>query len=100
MKLNVTPTVEDNGEIRLEVAPEVSQLDPANVVQINGFNMPSLTESKASTTIELKDGQSFAIAGLFQQQYNNTIHQVPGVSDMPVVGACSARPTGSSSRPS
>jgi len=49
--------------------------------------MPSLLESKASTTIELKDGQSFAIAGLFQQQYNNTIHQVPGVSDMPVVGA-------------
>lgn len=87
VKLNVTPTVEDNGEIKLVVAPEVSQLDTSNVVQVNGFNMPSIIESKASTAIELKDGQSFAIAGLFQQQYNNTVHQVPGVGDMPVIGA-------------
>src|SRR5262249_41064093 len=68
VKLNVTPVMEDNGEIKLKVAPEVSQLDPAHVVTVNGFNMPSLIESKAATTVELRDGQSFAIAGLFQQQ--------------------------------
>ena len=87
VKLNVTPTVEDNGQIRLKVAPEVSALDPSNHLQIDGFVLPSLTERKASTTVELKDGQSFAIAGLFQQDYANAISQVPWASDVPILGA-------------
>jgi pilus assembly protein CpaC len=87
VKLNVTPTVEDNGEIRLKIAPEVSQLDPAHSLIVDGISLPALITSKASTTVELKDGQSFAIAGLFQQGYNNTLDQFPGLANLPVLGA-------------
>ncbi len=86
VKLTVTPTIEDNGEIKLKVVPDVSALDQANAVTVSGFTMPALTESKASTTVELRDGQSFAIAGLFQQEYDNTVHQVPGLVNLPVLG--------------
>jgi pilus assembly protein CpaC len=87
VKLKVTPTVEDNGEIRLKVSPEVSQLDASTSVSIGGITVPGILETNASTTVELQDGQSFAIAGLFQQQYNDTIHQVPGIGNVPVLGA-------------
>ena len=87
VRLNVTPTVEDNGQIRLKVAPEVSALDVHNELQIGGFLMPSLTTRKASTTVELRDGQSFAIAGLFQQDYSNAVSQVPWAGDVPILGA-------------
>ena len=87
VKLNVTPTVEDNGEIRLKIAPEVSQLDPAHAITIDGISLPALITSKASTTVELRDGQSFAIAGLFQQGYNNTLNQFPGLGNLPVLGS-------------
>jgi len=86
VKLKVTPTIEASGQIKLKVAPEVSQLDQAHSVQIDGFLLPSLDISNASTTVELKDGQSFAIAGLFQQSYNNAISQVPGLGNLPVLG--------------
>jgi pilus assembly protein CpaC len=86
VKLNVTPVVQDNGEIRLKVAPEVSQLDYAHAVKVEGVDIPSLTTSRAATTVELRDGQSFAIAGLFQRGYNNTLDQVPGLSNLPVLG--------------
>jgi len=86
VKLNVTPVVEDNGEIRMKIAPEVSQLDPAHSVTISGFNLPALTISKASTTVELRDGQSFAIAGLYQRGYNTAVDSVPGLGNLPVLG--------------
>jgi pilus assembly protein CpaC len=86
VKLKVTPTVEDNGEIRLKVAPEVSQLDPAHAIAVDGISLPALITSNASTTVELRDGQSFAIAGLFQQGYNNTLNQFPGLANLPVLG--------------
>lgn len=87
VKLNVTPNVEPNGQIRLKVAPEVSELDPTTHLSIQGFNLPGLSERKVSTTVELKDGQSFAIAGLFQQGYTNAVSQIPWASDVPVLGA-------------
>ncbi|HLK25967.1 MAG TPA: type II and III secretion system protein family protein [Caulobacteraceae bacterium] len=87
VNLKVTPTIEDNGEIKLIVTPDVSQLDEANAVTISGFSLPALSESKASTTIELRDGQSFAIAGLFQQEYDNSLRSIPGVAKLPVLGA-------------
>jgi len=86
VKLKVTPTVQDNGEIRLKIAPEVSQLDPAHAVTIDGVSLPALITTNASTTVELRDGQSFAIAGLFQQDYNNTVDQFPGLGNLPVLG--------------
>jgi pilus assembly protein CpaC len=87
VKLKVTPTVEDNGEIRLKVAPEVSQLDASTAVAIGGITVPGILETTADTTVELHDGESFAIAGLFQQQYNDTVHQIPGLGNVPVLGA-------------
>jgi pilus assembly protein CpaC len=87
VKLKVTPTVQDNGEIRLKVAPEVSQLDPAHSITIDGISLPALITTNASTTVELRDGQSFAIAGLFQQGYNNTLDQFPGLGNLPVLGS-------------
>jgi pilus assembly protein CpaC len=87
VKLTVTPTVQDNGQIILKVAPEVSELDPKDGVNFQGFQVPAISERKASTQIELADGQSFAIAGLFQRNYSNTINQIPGASNLPVLGA-------------
>ena len=87
VKLKVTPEIEDNGQIKLKVSPEVSELDPRHQLQIDGFTLPSLTERKAETVVELKDGQSFAIAGLFQQDYSNAVNQIPWASDVPVLGA-------------
>jgi pilus assembly protein CpaC len=87
VKLNVTPTVEDNGMIQLKVAPEVSELDPKDGINIQGFQVPAISTRRASTQIELRDGESFAIAGMFQRNYTNTINQIPGASQVPVLGA-------------
>jgi pilus assembly protein CpaC len=87
VKLNVTPTVEDNGEIQLKVAPEVSELDPKDGINIQGFQVPAISTRRASTQIELRDGESFAIAGMFQRNYSTTINQIPGASNVPVLGA-------------
>ncbi|HTX47981.1 MAG TPA: type II and III secretion system protein family protein [Caulobacteraceae bacterium] len=87
VKLDVTPTVEDNGQIELKVAPEVSELDPKDGLDIQGFQVPAITIRRAATQIELADGQSFAIAGLFQRDYSNTINQIPGAANVPILGA-------------
>lgn len=87
VKLDFKPTVQDNGLIRLEVTPEVSQLDPRNSVRLSGFDVPSLTVRRTSTTVELHGGESFAVAGLFQQDYLNAVRQLPGVGDVPILGA-------------
>lgn len=85
--LKFTPIVEDRGLIRLKVAPEVSALDPSNALKIGNFELPSLLVRRAATTIELKDGETFAIAGLFQQDYASTVRQLPWAGDIPVLGA-------------
>ena len=87
VKLNITPVVEANGQIQLKVAPEVSQLDNRQKLRISGFDLPALSVRRAVTNVELKDGESFAIAGLFSQEYSNDISQVPGASNLPVLGA-------------
>ncbi len=87
VNLSFQPTVQDNGLIRLQVAPEVSQLDPRNNIRLAGFDIPSLTVRRASTTVELRSGDSFAIAGLLQEDYLNSIRQVPGIGEVPVLGA-------------
>lgn len=86
VKLDFEPAVQDNGLIRLMVAPEVSQLDPRNSLRLNGMDIPSLTVRRTSTTIELKSGESFAVAGLFQQDYSNAVRQLPGIGNVPVIG--------------
>jgi pilus assembly protein CpaC len=87
VNLAFQPVVQDNGLIRLQVSPEVSQLDVRNSLRISGFEVPSLSVRRASTTVELRGGESFAIAGLLQQDYANTARQLPALGDLPVLGA-------------
>lgn len=87
VKLNFEPAVQSNGMIKMLVAPEVSQLDPTSSLRFNGFEVPGLITRKASTTVELKSGDTFAIAGLFQRDLTNTANQMPVLGDLPVIGA-------------
>ncbi len=86
VKLNFLPTVQDNGLIRIQGAPEVSQLDPANSLRINGVTVPGLITRRADTTVELMSGDSLAMGGMFQHQYDNTLRQFPFLGDIPVLG--------------
>ena len=85
--LKFTPTVQDSGLIRLKVSPEVSQLDSRASLRLAGVEVPGLLVRRAATTVELKDTETFAIAGLFQQDYANTMRQLPWVGDVPVLGS-------------
>ncbi|MEM7225546.1 MAG: type II and III secretion system protein family protein [Pseudomonadota bacterium] len=87
VSLAFTPTVLDDGLINLVVAPEVSQIDLSNAVELSGFRIPGLTVRRATTTVELRDGQAFAIAGLLQSDFRDTVTQFPGLADIPVLGA-------------
>lgn len=86
VKLDFEPNVQDNGLIKLNVQPEVSALDPRTALRINGIDIPSLIVRRAGTTVELRGGESFAIAGLFQQDYANAVRQLPGMGNIPVLG--------------
>jgi pilus assembly protein CpaC len=81
-----TPTVIGD-TINLNVAPEVSALDRNNSIRINGTVIPGLTTRRAQTTVELRDGQSFAIAGLIRRDFTDNIDGLPGASRMPILGA-------------
>lgn len=85
--LAFTPTVLDDGIINLKVAPEVSQLDNTNAVRVGGVEVPALRVRRANTTIELRNSQSFAIAGLLQNESSNRKIQTPWIGDVPVLGA-------------
>jgi pilus assembly protein CpaC len=87
VKLEFTPIVQDNGLIRLAVAPEVSQLDQTNSIKIDGVQVPGLITRKADTTVEIRDGDSLALGGLFMHTYNNDLRQFPGLGDIPILGA-------------
>ncbi len=86
IRLNFKPTITNSGMIRLEVRPEVSQLDFANATQIAGFLIPSLLARRAQTTVELADGQTFAIAGLVDNSMAKAITKVPILGDIPILG--------------
>jgi len=85
--LNFTPTVLDDNRISMTVAPTVSELDYSNAVTIQGTTVPALTLRSVSTVIQLDDGQSFAIAGLLQDNITETIGKYPYLGDTPVLGA-------------
>jgi pilus assembly protein CpaC len=86
VQLTFVPTVLANGIINLRLNPSVSELDYKNVVVISGTAIPSITKREARTTIELRDGQSFAIAGLLQSDSSRDIDQVPWLGSVPVLG--------------
>jgi pilus assembly protein CpaC len=85
--LSFTPTVLSDQQISLRVAPEVSDLDFTNAVSLRGFVVPGLTTRRASTVIELADGQSFAIAGLLNENVRESISKFPLLGDIPILGA-------------
>lgn len=85
--LQFRPTVLNNGIINVAIKPEVSALDFTNAVTISGTTVPALTVRSATTTIQLRDGQSFAIAGLLQAENDRNIQQLPWLGDVPVLGA-------------
>lgn len=86
VRLNFTPTVYGDGKIRLHLRPEVSDLDFANGISSQGFLIPTLVERRAETTVELQDGQSFAIAGLISSKSEATMRKVPGLGNVPILG--------------
>ena len=85
--LTFTPTVLSDKRISMKVAPEVSDLDYTVAIQIQGFIVPGLTTRRASTVIELADGQSFAIAGLLKDSVRESISKYPLLGDIPILGA-------------
>ncbi len=85
--LAFTPTVLGHGLINMKIEPEVSQIDPTHTVGVaNGISVPALIVRRASTTVELRDGQSFVIGGLLQSNGQHTIDQLPWLGSVPVLG--------------
>src|SRR2546425_2661421 len=86
VKLDFTGTISSDGTIRLHVAPEVSTLDFANALAISGFAIPAISTRRAETELELRDGQSFGIAGLLDNRAQAQLSKVPGIGDIPILG--------------
>ncbi|MCP3401745.1 type II and III secretion system protein family protein [Bradyrhizobium sp. CCGB20] len=86
VELAFVPTVLSRGVINLRVEPSVSELDFSNAVMIQGTTVPALTRRDARTTVELRDGQSFAIAGLLQTRNRQDVSQLPWIGSVPVLG--------------
>ena len=86
VRLNFKPTIIDEDHIRLELEPEVSTLDFANGVRFDGFVVPALRTRRAKTGVELRDGQSFALAGLLDNSETQSLSKIPGLGDVPIIG--------------
>lgn len=84
--LEITPTVLGDGKISLHIRPEVSEISEAGAVVINNFSIPGISVRRTEATIELNSGESFAVAGLLQNQTRNLVNEVPWMSDLPVLG--------------
>jgi pilus assembly protein CpaC len=84
--LNFTPTVLGGNVISMRVSPEVSELDFRNAIVLNGFIVPAITTRRASTVVELRDGQSFAIAGLIRSAVREKLSKYPVLGDVPILG--------------
>jgi len=86
VQLNFTPTLTPGGAINLKVRPEVSALDFANAVTLQGFLIPAISSRKAETEVVLRDGESFAIAGLIDNRVTRSLNKVWGIGDIPILG--------------
>ncbi len=87
VELEFVPTVVDEDIINLEMLAAVSAIDPANSFSANGLTVAAFTRRETSTTVEMRDGESFAIAGLLQDNFTDLSGQVPWIGDVPVLGA-------------
>jgi pilus assembly protein CpaC len=86
VRLNFTPTVLGGDLINLKVKPEVSSLDFGNAVTVSGFRVPALSTRRTETEVELRDGQTFAIAGLMNNTVQDSMRKIPGIGDIPILG--------------
>jgi pilus assembly protein CpaC len=86
VRLNFTPVVTGD-RIHLKVRPEVSTLDFTNAVTLNGFRIPALSTRRTETEVELQNGQTFAIAGLMNNTVNSSLQKIPGIGNIPILGA-------------
>ena len=86
VRLSFKPEIMPNGNIHLHVAPEVSTLDFANALTLQGFTVPALSTRRADTEFELQDGQSFVIAGLMDNRVTDIYNKIPGLGDIPILG--------------
>jgi pilus assembly protein CpaC len=86
IRLQFTPTVTPRGTIRLQVMPEVSSLDFAHGLTFQGFAIPALATRRVQTEIELETGQSFAIAGLLDNEMTEAMTKIPGLANIPLLG--------------
>ncbi|MEQ1789704.1 MAG: type II and III secretion system protein family protein, partial [Rickettsiales bacterium] len=87
VSVKFTPDVLSENRIRMTVQPEVSEISMANAIVMNGFTIPSITTRRAKTTVELAPGESFMIAGLIRDTTTASIDQLPGVKELPILGA-------------
>ncbi|MHB9061102.1 MAG: type II and III secretion system protein family protein [Desulfobacteria bacterium] len=87
VRLNFRPKIAPNGEIHLKIAQEVSELDFANAVILSGFRIPALRSRKAESSLQLADGQTFALAGLIDNKISKQVSKVPLLGDIPILGA-------------
>ncbi|MBA3069984.1 MAG: type II and III secretion system protein family protein [Hyphomonas sp.] len=87
VSLDFTPTVLGDGLVNLRVRPEVSALDKANGIRAANIEIPGISVRRADTTVELHDGQAFAVAGLLQNNYSNDVRQTPWLGSVPILGA-------------
>ena len=86
VRLSFTPTLVADGSIHLKVKPEVSSLDFANALTIQGFTIPALSTRRVESEMDLRDGQSFAIAGLVDNRVTEQLEKIPGLGDVPLLG--------------
>ena len=87
VSLAFTPTVLADGVINLAVEPEVSSIDPSASISVNGLVIPGLQTRRANTVLELRDGESFALAGLIRKDFQTTVRQVPLLGSIPIIGS-------------
>ncbi|UVK45643.1 type II and III secretion system protein family protein [Mesorhizobium sp. AR07] len=87
VSLDFTPTVLKDGLVSLDIAPEVSSIDASSSYNIGSISVPGFIVRRARTSVDLKNGQSFMIAGLLQSQNDITTSRIPGLGKMPVLGA-------------
>ncbi len=87
MKLRFTPTITRSRAIRLKLEPEVSSLDFANGLVISGFEIPTILTRKATTEVELSEGQYLAIAGLLDNRTIDNVTKIPILGDIPILGS-------------
>ncbi len=86
VNLRVTPTILGNGGIEAKISPEISDLDFADGIQINGFTIPALKESKLSTDVITANGESIVMGGLLRRQEQKNITKIPLLADIPILG--------------